>query len=73
MNEYRVKFALPTYVKVFVNASSEEEAVSIALTHIYLKKYSDKLIGVEQENVFIEAGEIPLEGEDFEITAERIK
>lgn len=69
--KYSVTIAFPVYVTAIVEASGKDEAIEKAQGECYLGSYAgngsdDKLVGVEDCHLSVEAGETPLEGKGFE-------
>lgn len=78
MKKYRVVIPFPVWVSVVVEADTPEEAEEVALGEVYLDQYAgnggtDKIIGVRNSNMSVEAGECPIENCDgFPIDTQEI-
>ncbi|MGD9697533.1 hypothetical protein [Acinetobacter sp.] len=75
--KYKVTIPFAVFVSVEVDAETPKEAEDIAFEDAYITGYcgnggTDKLVGVSGSNVSIEAGELPLEGDDFKIEVEKL-
>lgn len=76
MKDYLVNLTIPVYLTIRVEADDAEDAYEKAYDLAYLDSYvgnggMDKIVGTNETNVSIEAGEVPLEGDfNFEISVE---
>ena len=74
--KYFVRAVVPAFLTVEVEAEDKESAIELALDDMSLCNFAgnggtDKIIGTTSENVSIEAGDMPLDGEiKFDIEAE---
>ena len=72
---YRVTIPCPVWITAVVDSDDKESAIDDALDVGTLGRYvgnggNDKLIGVNDSNISIEAGEIPLESAGVSIEVE---
>jgi len=77
MKKFAVTAALPVFITATVEAADEEEAVDKAYEFFSLTAFAgnggtDKLVGVSESNVSIEAGESVIEASGFDIEANEI-
>jgi len=78
MKKFRVIVPFPVWVSVVVEAEDEESAIDCAIEDASITSFvgnggTDKLVGVYGSNCSIEAGDVPLESNGFEIEAEELK
>jgi len=77
MKKYRVTIPFPVFVSVEVDAENPEEAEDAAFKDAYISSYAgnggtDKLIGVDVDNVSIEAGESHIDSGGFSVNVEEV-
>lgn len=78
MTNYRVSIPYVVYVHADVEADNEDDAIEAAfdngagLTQFAGNGGSDKLVGVYGSDMFVEACDVPLETEEFSVTAEEM-
>lgn len=77
MKKYEVRFAVPVFFCVTVEAKNEKEAEESAMQYARLDSFvgnggDDKLVGVCDECVSIEPGEGPIEAPRWPIEVEEV-
>ncbi len=78
MRKFSVTAALPVYITVIVDAESGGDAIDKAFEQFYLSAYAgnggyNKLVGVSESNVSIEAGEYLIKAEGYEISVTELE